>query len=307
MYCDTELYKLLDGYGQNIELGEKYGVAAGKTCYVKAVSTSEDCQFTINVTETNVIPLELNTASQTVYIPKGGKAEYEFTAQEDGDYIVLVDGNIQYGDHNYTYVDGTKNLVFENGHVFEGLAAGKTIRLNVENTSLYYNDTNRSCRIRLAKYEETSNKTIEPGVSDIVVLTEDRMTATYTFTAPESGRYVFYAVTDQNKRPVTIQVNESSRAGRYQQMYVTQEMSAGDRTELTLTKDEWDLPDMFTFSCFKLADELQMTGVTDETAGLSENEASAGRVEGRGRRKVPVWFRCRTEQCGVLVFSKSGL
>ena len=56
-------------------------------------------------------------------------------------------------------------------------------------------------------------------------------------------------------------------------MYVTQEMSAGDRTELTLTKDEWDLPDMFTFSCFKLADELQMTGVTDETAGLSENEA----------------------------------
>ncbi len=273
VYCDTELYELLDGYGQNIGLGEKYGVAAGKTCYVKAVSTSEDCQFTINVTETNVIPLELNTASQTVYIPKGGKAEYEFTAQEDGDYIVLVDGNIKYGEHNYTYVDGTENLVFENGHVFEGLAAGKTIRLNVENTSLYYNDTNRSCRIRLAKYEETSNKTIEPGVSDIVVLTEDRMTATYTFTAPESGRYVFYAVTDQNKRPVTIQVNDSSRAGRYQQMYVTQEMSAGDRTELTLTKDEGDLPDMFTFSCFKLADELQMTGVTDETAGLSENEA----------------------------------
>ena len=271
VYCDTELYELLDGYGQNIGLGEKYGVAAGKTCYVKAVSTSEDCQFTINVTETNVIPLELNTASQTVYIPKGGKAEYEFTAQEDGDYIVLVDGNIQYGDHNYTYVDGTENLVFENGHVFEGLAAGKTLRLNVENTSSYGNS--RSCRIRLAKYEETSDKTIEPGVSDVVVLTEDRMTATYTFTAPESGRYVFYAVTDQNKRPVTIQVNESSRAGRYQQMYVTQEMSAGDRTELTLTKDEWDLPDMFTFSCFKLADELQMTGVTDETAGLSENEA----------------------------------
>ena len=84
---------------------------------------------------------------------------------------------------------------------------------------------------------------------------------------------MYYAVTDQNKRPVTIQVNESSRAGRYQQMYVTQEMSAGDRTELTLTKNKWDLPDMFTFSCFKLADELQMTGVTDETAGLSENEA----------------------------------
>jgi len=205
VYCGTDLERLLANSGQNIRLDERYGVAAGQTYYVRVTSISEDCQFTINVTETNVIPLELNTASQTVYIPKGGKAEYEFTAPDDGDYIVLVDGDIEYRDHNYTYEDGTEPQAFENGYVFRGLTAGKKLRLNVENTSLRYNDTNRSCRIRLAKYEETS---VELDEQTTVLIRDGELVFVTFETAGERTRYkfttgnpdvVFYDSNNQNK------------------------------------------------------------------------------------------------------------
>lgn len=153
VYCGTDLERLLGNRGQNIRLGERYSIAAGQTCYVKAVSRSEDCQFAISVAEANVIPLELNTTSpMTVHILTGEKAEYEFTAPKNGNYIVLVNGDIQDSNHAYTYVDGTESQPFENGYVFEGLTAGKTLRLNVENTNSYGNS--RSCCVQIIAADE---------------------------------------------------------------------------------------------------------------------------------------------------------
>lgn len=266
VYCSQNLKELLDDGGTEIESGEMFGVPAGKTYYVKTANADTECEYTLRV-EASVIPLELNTASTKVYIPANAKAEYEFTAPKNGNYIVLVDGSIiWYGNHQFTYADGTENLRFENGHVFEGLTADKPLRLSIANEGF----TNRFCIVRIVEAQETGIQEIEPGESKNVVLTNTNETATYTFEAPEAGRYVFNTETEPFKDPVTIQVNKQSRAVNYEKTYITPWLSEGYEMEFTLSKS--DSPDMFTLSCFKLPDKCEWTGVMNETISLSQGE-----------------------------------
>ena len=298
VYCSQNLKELLDDRGTEIESGEMFGVPAGKTYYVKTANADTECEYILRVTEASVIPLELNTASTKVYIPANAKAEYEFTAPKNGNYIVLVDGSISwYGSHQFTYADGTENISFENGHVFRGLTANNPLRLSIANEGF----GNQSCIVRIVEAQETPDQEIEPGESKNVVLTDANRTATYTFKAPEAGRYVFNTETEPFKDPVTIQVAvaEQSRTINYEKMYITPRLSEGDVTEFTLSK--WDLPDMFTLSCFRLTDEREKTGVMKDTIKLSQGEAAYVRwnadTEGKyqfgfdaGQSEVAYWY-----------------
>ena len=112
---------------------------------------------------------------------------------------------------------------------------------------------------------------------------------------------MFNTETEPFKDPVTIQVAvaEQSRTINYEKMYITPRLSEGDVTEFTLSK--WDLPDMFTLSCFRLTDEREKTGVMKDTIKLSQGEAAYVRwnadTEGKyqfgfdaGQSEVAYWY-----------------